>query len=117
MKLSIGVSELATFVHRRGDINYRFDESTQMHEGIRAQQQYQEQQLKESQHYSREHHLSRQFVYEELQLNVSGRADGVLLNPIILVEEIKATRKPVDELFHSRGIEHVAQARLYAAML
>ena len=88
-----------------------------MHEGIRAQQQYQEQQLKELQHYSREHHLSRQFVYEELQLNVSGRADGVLLNPITLVEEIKATRKSVDELFHSRGIEHVAQARLYAAML
>ena len=117
MKLSIGVSELATFVHRRGDINYRFEESTQMHEGIRAQQQYQEQQLKELQHYSREHHLSRQFVYEELQLNVSGRADGVLLNPTILIEEVKATRKPVDELFHSRGIEHVAQARLYAAML
>lgn len=117
MKLSIGVSELATFVHRRGDINYRFDESTQMHEGIRAQQQYQEQQLKELQHYSREHHLSRQFVHEELQLNVSGRADGVLLNPTILVEEVKTTRKPFDELFQSRGTEHVAQARLYAAML
>lgn len=117
MKLSIGVSELATFVHRRGDINYRFDESTQMHEGIRAQQQYQDQQLKELHHYSREHHLSRQFVYEDLQLNVSGRADGVLLNPTILVEEVKATRKPVDELFQSRGTEHVAQARLYAAML
>ena len=117
MKLSIGVSELATFVHRRGDINYRFEDSTQMHEGVRAQQQYQEQQLKEFQHYSREHRLSRQFAYEELQLNVSGRADGVLLNRNTLVEEVKATRKPFDELFQSRGTEHVAQARLYAAML
>ncbi|MCY3540830.1 MAG: hypothetical protein OXH31_02840 [Gammaproteobacteria bacterium] len=117
MKLSIGVSELATFVHRRGDINYRFEDSTQMHEGIRAQQQYQEQQLKEFQHYSREHRLSQQFVYKDLQLNVSGRADGILLNPTTVVEEVKTTRKHVENLFQSRGTEHVAQARLYAAML
>ena len=116
MKVSIGVSELATFVHRKGDINYRFEESTQMHEGIKAQQQYQEQQLKEFPHYSREHRLSQQFSYEELQLNVSGRADGVRRAPTTLIEEIKTTRKSVDDLFHSRGSEHLAQARLYAAM-
>ena len=116
MKVSVGVSELATFVHRKGDINYRFEESTQMHEGIKAQQQYQEQQLKEFPSYTREHRLSQQFSHEGLLLNVSGRADGVLRAPTAQVEEIKTTRKSVDDLFHSRGSEHVAQARLYAAM-
>lgn len=117
MKFSIGASELATFVHRKGDINYRFEDSTQMLEGVKAQQQYQEHQLKTFQHYSREYRLSQQFVYEDLQLTVSGRADGLLLNPTPVIEEVKATRKSVDELFQSRGTEHVAQARLYAAML
>lgn len=117
MKLSIGVSELATFVHRTGDINYRFEDATQMHEGVKAQQRYQRQQLKEFQHYCREHRLSQQFSYQGLKLNVSGRADGILLNPTTLVEEVKTTRKSVDDLFQSRGAEHRAQARLYAAML
>ena len=116
MKVSIGVSELATFVHRKGDINYRFEDSTQMHEGIKAQQQYQARQLKEFPSYTREHRLSQQFSHEGLLLNVSGRADGVLRDPTTQVEEIKTTRKSIDDLFHSRGSEHVAQARLYAAM-
>lgn len=117
MKVSIGVAELATFVHRRGDINYRFEESTQMLEGIKAQQRYQEQQLKSFEDYRREHRLSQPFDYEGLQLTVSGRADGIINRPIALVEEVKTTRKSVDNVFQSRGIEHVAQARLYAAML
>lgn len=116
MKLSIGVAELATFVHRRGDINYRFEESTQMLEGIKAQQRYQEQQLKTCAEYRREHRLSHSFDYEGLQLTISGRADGILHRENAVVEEIKTTRKSVDELFQSRGFEHVAQARLYAAM-
>ena len=116
MKVSIGVAELATFVHRQGDINYRFEESTQMLEGIKAQQRYQEQQLKTCEDYRREHRLSQPFDYEGLQLTVSGRADGILHRANALVEEIKTTRKPVDDVFQSRGSEHVAQARLYAAM-
>ena len=116
MKLSIGVAELATFVHRKGDINYRFEESTQMLEGIKAQQRYQEQQLKNCAGYRREHRLSLSFDYEGMQLTISGRADGILYRENAVVEEIKTTRKSVDELFQSRGFEHVAQARLYAAM-
>ena len=116
MKISIGVAELATFVHRKGDINYRFEDSTQMLEGIKAQQRYQEQQLKQFEDYRREHRLSQPFDYEGLQLNVSGRADGVLHRANALVEEIKSTRKPVDDVFQTRGFEHVAQARMYAAM-
>ena len=117
MKLSIGVAELATFVHRKGDIDYRFEESTQMYEGIKAQKRYQEQQQKTFQYYSCEHRLAQTFSYDGLQINVSGRADGVLLRPTAQVEEIKTTRKSVDDLFQNRGPEHLAQARLYAAML
>lgn len=116
MKVSIGVAELATFVHRKGDINYRFEDSTQMLEGIKAQQRYQEQQLKTFEDYRREHRLSQPFDYEGLQLTVSGRADGILQRENALVEEIKTTRKPVDDVFQTRRFEHVAQARMYAAM-
>lgn len=117
MKISIGVAELATFVHRKGDINYRFEESTQMHEGIKAQQRYQDQQVKKFEDYRREHRLSQPFKHEDLQVTVSGRADGILHQPNTLVEEIKTTRKAVDDVFQNRGFEHVAQARLYAAIL
>ena len=41
LEVNVGVRELALFVHRRGDIHYRYDRSTSAEEGISAQRRYQ----------------------------------------------------------------------------
>ena len=132
----IGARELAEFVHRRGDIHLQFDDRTRAEEGIRAQQDYQSGIVDPG--YRREVRIERTFHQgmndvcasssepsakpscgppqkKDASLSVEGRIDGCSTSPLF-IEEIKTTRGDPAKVFaHSR--QHMAQAKLYAAML
>ncbi|MCY4129468.1 MAG: hypothetical protein OXG15_09555 [Gammaproteobacteria bacterium] len=122
MEISIGVSELATFVHRRGDIDDRSEDPTTAREGIEAQGKYQTRIKLERSSYESEVRVRREFQHESITLHVTGRADGVsieeeLNGSRLLVEEIKTTRKNPNAVPSCDRTVHEAQVRLYAAML
>ena len=107
--IRLGVKELAQFVHRHGDIHYRYEYSALAQEGIARQHEYQ-----------RDRPPSYQCevgVKASLgPLVVSGRIDG--WDPAAgMVEEIKTTRADARELHARIGSVNTAQLKLYGAML
>ena len=107
--MRVSVKELAEFVHRRGDIHYRYQSATLAREGIARQKSYQQDRADS---YRREHRVAATFG----ELEISGRIDG--WDPSSrLVEEVKTTRVDPTELHAHAGDVHQAQLRLYGAML
>ena len=107
--MRVSVKELAEFVHRQGDIRYRYPSATLAQEGIARQKSYQRDR---GESYRREHRVNATFG----ELEVSGRIDG--WDPAEgLVEEVKTTRADPNELHDHAGDIHLAQLRLYGAML
>lgn len=110
---SISVRELASFVHRSGDIHYVYDRTTKATEGIAAQKRYQKRQ---DPAWQREVAVSQTVQFGTLNLTVRGRADGYNQDDSV-VEEFKTTRTDVARLHQHIGELHFAQLMLYAAML
>lgn len=107
--IRLGVKELAQFVHRHGDIHYRYEFSALAQEGIARQQDYQRDRAPS---YRSEVSVKGSFG----ALLVSGRIDG--WDPeAALVEEIKTTRADARELHARIGSVNTAQLKLYGAML
>ena len=103
------VKALAEFVHRRGDLHARFHSTTLAEEGIARQRRWQQDR---GETYLREHPVAAAFG----ALQVAGRIDG--WDPgAALVEEVKTTRADPEALHRYAGPVHLAQLRLYAAML
>ena len=105
----VSVKALAEFVHRRGDIHYRYASSALAREGIARQQAWQR---GRGASYQREVRVAANHG----ALRVSGRVDG--WDPAAgLVEEVKTTRANATDLHAHVGDANLAQLRLYAAML
>lgn len=115
--IAVSVTELASFVHRRGDIDARREESTDMTEGLQVQRKYQEMMLKKFKYYQTEVRCKDRYKSDGFELQIQGRADGMMLEPNVLVEEIKTTRKNVEDFYRVNGLVHRAQGTLYAALL
>lgn len=115
--IAVSVTELASFVHRRGDIDARREESTVMSEGLQVQRKYQEMMLKKFKNYQTEVRCKDRYKSDGFELHIQGRADGMTLEPDMLVEEIKTTRKNVGDFYRVNGSVHRAQGTLYAALL
>ena len=121
MDISIGVTELATFVHRRGDIDDRSEDPTSAREGIDAQNAYQKHIKQEWAEYESEVRVKREYQNGAITLHITGRADGIAIEEELqglrlLVEEIKTTRKTPDVVPACDRTVHEAQVRMYAAM-
>ena len=129
---TVAVRALAEFVHRRGDIRVQFSERTRSEEGIVGQRRYQQTLQSDDAGYETERRIETAYVHERLAgesshvddgfvLAVTGRIDGVRIGRPdarwALVEEIKTTRVDVASLHDHTGNVHMAQAKLYAAML
>ena len=122
MRVTIGVTDLATFVHRRGDIDDRAEDPTSAREGIESQRAYQKKLKQARSNYSTEVQVTCELTQGAITLQVSGRVDGVsiedeLHGTRLVVEEIKTTRKDVPTIPTCDRTVHAAQVRLYAAML
>lgn len=116
------MTDLASFVHRRGDIDDRDDDTTTAKEGIEAQKAYQLEVKKENGSYESEVGVEREFESESITLVISGRIDGLLHERELtgvrrIVEEIKTTRTRVSDIPLSTKSVHEAQLKLYASMI
>ncbi|MCY3884566.1 MAG: ATP-dependent DNA helicase [Gammaproteobacteria bacterium] len=116
MKSSISVTELAEFVHREGDINHTLEGRVDPIEGVLTQHAYQSKLIAKNPTYEAEKNFRAEYSSHGVSLKVLGRADGVMLKPVPLVEEIKTSRLAPNLVYERLGSVHQAQARLYAAI-
>jgi DNA excision repair protein ERCC-2 len=112
-ELSIPVAELVRFCHRSGDIDHRFNPAPTGVQGVAGHQHV----------YSRraasyKSEFAVEYLHHEpgLQLTLRGRADGYDAEQG-LVEEIKTCRTAPDAIPESVAQLHLAQGRLYAAII
>jgi len=114
-RVEISVRELVELTCRRGDIRRGQGPRSSALEGVLAHRAVQG---SRGGAYRAEHRLEASLARGEIELAVSGRADGVdlSLNPP-LVEEIKSTAVPLILLHEDAHPLHFAQADAYAAML
>lgn len=112
-EIAVAVGDLVRFCHRRGDLNQRAQGGPSGAEGIAGHQRIY---ARRPDHYQREYRLQYRHSYDDIHLVLNGRADGYDTLAGI-VEEIKTTRRPPDELDDSLNELHLSQGRLYGAML
>jgi DNA excision repair protein ERCC-2 len=109
-EMIISVSELTAFCHRSGDIDYRFRPSPTSIQGIEGHQRV---------YRNRPASYQREFAVEyrpTQELTLRGRADGYD-SAAGIVEEIKTCRVHPRSIPESISRQHMAQARLYGAMI
>ena len=113
MRLKIAVRNLAQLTCRTGDIHFRYDDSTDSREGIDTQKRLQRER---GPTYERETPVKGSWTDGTVELELAGRIDGCDLTAGV-VEEFKTTRSEAERLYAEAGGVHVAQLRLYAALL
>jgi len=111
--LAVSVRDLAAFCHRSGDIDHRFTPAPTAAQGIAGHQRlYRRRAATYQREFSVEHHC--RAAGQSLQIR--GRADGY--DPELgLVEEIKTCRVTASAIPETVSRLHMAQARLYAAII
>lgn len=110
---SISVKELCSRSMLSGSIDNRYSSRGRMTEGIRLHQ-YVQNKYKPTD--LSEYTLSLSAVFDDMVLNIAGRADGILnyrKNPT--VEEIKSTSLPLTEITMPEPM-HLAQCKCYGYM-
>ena len=116
--ISLSVHDIVDVLLRRGHIDTRIFNQSSMQEGTRLHALYQKEQ---QDGYIAEYPLSYKFHQEDYNYIVSGKADGVLINPDdkkdVTVEEIKTTVADLDEFIKDHGQWHLGQAMFYGYMI
>ena len=110
---TIAVRELAEFCFRSGDIDYRYTAAPTGQQGIEGHQWVQS---RRPSSYVSEYAVEETFDLGFMQLTLRGRADG-FDQAQGLVEEIKTSRRSVDDIPASVTQLHEAQLELYAALI
>lgn len=111
--IRVAVTDLVRFCHRSGDIDHRFTPSPSGAEGIAGHQHLYRQRPAS---YRREYAVEYAHGAGALTLTLRGRADGY--DPEHgLVEEIKTCRTDPGAIPPAVAALHLAQARLYAAII
>ena len=90
--LSLSVHQIVDFLFRSGDIDDRIYNTSSMLEGTRLHKFYQDRQ---GNNYLKEYYLKYIFYVDDYELIVDGRSDGIILGPIVTIEEIKTTVCPI----------------------
>lgn len=112
--ISIAVRTLVEHLLRSGDLRIDYFGSVRALEGIRVHQQIQRQRPES---YLSEVTVSHVVESEVLSLCVTGRIDGVFKrDDRYVVEEIKSTTRPFEELEQTPDPVHWGQAQCYAYM-
>lgn len=107
----ISIRNLVEFVLMSGDLDSRFTGSSRALEGTRAHQKVQKSYGEE---YSPEVTLKYSFQYENYNITVQGRADGILIEGNnIIIDEIKSTTIPLELLDANKNLVHWGQAKCY----
>lgn len=102
------------FLLRKGDIDNRIYNKDTMQKGSKIHSFYQSKQKKG---YISEYPLNDSFVIDGFTINLEGRADGVILDGIPTIEEIKSTVSELDTFYNEQEEWHLGQAKCYSLML
>ncbi|MCI5839103.1 MAG: ATP-dependent DNA helicase [Peptoniphilaceae bacterium] len=108
MKIKTSVRKLIEFVLRSGDIDSRFYDNARAMQGIKAHQKIQNSYKGE---FKKEYYLKNTTIVDDMEFIVDGRADGVLINDSVTIDEIKSTQRDL-ETIEDKKI-HWAQVMCY----
>jgi DNA excision repair protein ERCC-2 len=113
IEIGVSVRDLVAFCHRSGHIDHRFTPSPSAEQGIEGHQRVFR---RRPGSYQREYPV--QWVHQQgdVTLRVRGRADGFDAAQGLL-EEIKTCRIDAEEIPPPVTAQHLAQARVYAAII
>lgn len=112
-KLAISVRDLVEFLLMEGDLDTEtYSGSSRMLEGTRMHQRLQK---KRPDEYQKEVSISHTVTSPELELTLRGRIDGVFTQQKI-IEEIKSTTRPLEDLEAGQPKVHWGQATVYACL-
>ncbi|WP_377888922.1 helicase C-terminal domain-containing protein [Alkalihalobacillus sp. R86527] len=112
--VKVSVRPLVEYAYRSGSIDARFRTATTMSEGTKLhqfiQKTYGEDDLKEVP-------FEMNYHYGDLVYHIEGRCDGLLIREnTYVVDEIKSTSLPLEDLKEDSYSVHWAQAKCYAYM-
>ncbi len=109
--IKLSVRNLVEFVMRSGDIDSRFMSNLRAVEGTKAHQKIQNSYGDE---YNPEVLLSYTLDYEDFVIEIEGRADGIIKKDgKVIIDEIKSTLRPLEEIDEDYNILHWAQGKCY----
>lgn len=110
--IKVSVRELVEFVLRKGDLVSEFKGSSRNVDAIKIHKKLEQSDECE---YMKEVALSYCITSNNVTIQISGRADGIIINDKeITIDEIKTTTTPLDKVDENYNILHWAQAKCYA---
>ncbi|MCQ2794111.1 MAG: ATP-dependent DNA helicase [Bacilli bacterium] len=111
--LSLSVHDLVDFLLRTGDIDNRIYNQDTMSRGSLIHATYQKKRVGD---YYPEYYLKTTLKVEGFTVTLDGRADGIYLKDIPVIEELKSTIEDLDIYFKKNEAWHLGQAICYAYM-
>ncbi|WP_343343663.1 ATP-dependent DNA helicase [Terrisporobacter petrolearius] len=112
--IKISVRSLVEFIMKKGSIDNRFVGNIKAIEGIRGHQRVQKSYGNE---YTSEVSIKHKFTFDEVEIEVEGRIDGLLMeNDKIIIDEIKTTTKDLLLIDEDSNPLHWAQVKCYGYM-
>ena len=109
--IKVSIRNLVEFIMRHGSIDNRYTSSIKAIEGIRGHQRVQK---SYGDNYTAEVPLKYTLTYEDLEIMVEGRADGILIeDEKTIIDEIKTTTKDLLLIDENTNPLHWAQAKCY----
>ncbi|MDR1560512.1 MAG: ATP-dependent DNA helicase [Clostridiales bacterium] len=116
--IKMSVRGIVEFILRSGSITTGYMSANRAVEGTIFHQKIQRRRKSEAQSagltYKSEVSLKLTVTYNNYEYEVEGRADGVVTGgPSVIIEEIKSTLKPVDQIENDPNHWHWAQAKCY----
>ena len=113
--LPVSVHDIVDLILRTGDLDSRIFNRSTMQEGTKMHLQYQREHARLG--YQAEVDLHARWEVENLTLDISGRADGLIEEgDTLIIEEIKTTVAPLDKFHGQHEPWHLGQALFYAWM-
>lgn len=110
--IDISVRDIIYYVHRGGDLDSRFVGKARALEGTKAHQIIQN---RMDDTYSKEVTLKHSVVRERVNINISGRVDGIIDNKgLIIIDEIKSTLRNLSDIEIDDYPMHWLQVKFYA---
>lgn len=113
-KIKISVRSLVELIMKKGSIDNRFVGNIKAIEGIRGHQKVQKSYGDE---YTCEVSIKHTFYFDEIEIEVEGRMDGLLIeNNKTIIDEIKTTTKDLLLIDENTNPLHWAQVKCYGYM-